>query len=230
MVEPDPGKSAVFKEMILGGIRYFCNLIRSAVIPQTFKKGEDIQEEYGVWGHEDSKKVGHWLPSCLRQVRKTYTSLIHLDLPMQALDIVKSLNTDLRIQCLQVIFQTVIDEVHLLHEKEDWKQDITDQYGAITELPAMFANIVSESVQLIKEALVAVEREEDLLLYKNAHADLEVLIQSVLSSFAFTLENAALEEYQSETSYIPPETTRLVSATNKCAILIKTSLPFLLMT
>ena len=48
-------------------------------------------------------------------------------------------------------------------------------------------------------------------MYKNAHADLEILIQSVLSSFAFTLENAALEEYQSETSYIPPETTRLVS-------------------
>ena len=59
-------------------------------------------------------------------------------------------------------------------------------------------------------SLVAGEREEDLLMYKNAHADLEILIQSVLSSFAFTLENAALEEYQSETSYIPPETTRLV--------------------
>ncbi len=46
----------------------------------------------------------------------------------------------------------------------------------------MFANIVSESVQVIKEAFVAGEREEDLLLYKNVHADLEVLIQSVLSS------------------------------------------------
>ena len=78
-----------------------------------------------------------------------------MDLPSQALDIVKSLGTDLRIQCLQVIFQTVIDEVHLLHEKEDWKQDIMDQFGTITELPVMFANIVSESVQLIKKALVA---------------------------------------------------------------------------
>ena len=68
---------------------------------------------------------------------------------------VQSFDTKLPIRSLQVIFQTVIDEVHLLHEKEDWKQDITDQFGAITELPAMFANIVSESVQLIKEALVA---------------------------------------------------------------------------
>jgi exocyst complex component 2 len=211
VVEPDAGKSAVFKEMILGGIRYFANLIRAAVIPQTFKKGEDVVE-YGDWGH-DGKKVGQWLPSCLRHVRITYSSLVQLDLPSQALDIVKALTTDLRIQCLQVIFQTVIDEVHLLHEKEEWKQEITDKYGAITELPSMFATIVSESVQLIKEALMSGEngREEDLLSYKNAHADLELLIQSVLSSFAFALENAALEEYHSETSYIPPETTRLVS-------------------
>lgn len=210
-MEPDAGKSAVFKEMILGGIRYFSNLIRAAFIPQTFKKGED-SVEYGDWGH-DGKKGGTWLPSCLRHVRTTYSSLIQLDLPSQALDIIKALTTDLRIQSLQVIFQTVIDEIHLLHEKEDWKQDITDQYGSITELPSMFASIVAESVQLIKEALMPGEngREEDLLSYKNAHADLETLIQNVLSSFAFTLENAALEEYNSETSYIPPETTRLVS-------------------
>merc|ERR1712004_722527 len=48
VVEPDGGKSAVFKEMVLGGIRYFCNLIRAAVIPQTFKNIEDAVE-YGDW-------------------------------------------------------------------------------------------------------------------------------------------------------------------------------------
>ena len=58
---------------------------------------------------------------------------------------VQGFDTSLPIQSLQVIFQTVV--------KEDWKQDITDQFWAITELPTMFANIVSESVQLIKEAL-----------------------------------------------------------------------------
>ena len=35
----------------------------------------------------------------------------------------------MRLQCLQMIFQTVIDEVHLLHEKEEWKQEITDKHG-----------------------------------------------------------------------------------------------------
>ena len=47
-VSPDPGKSTVFKEMILGAIRYFCNLIRAASIPQTFKKGSEAAE-YGDW-------------------------------------------------------------------------------------------------------------------------------------------------------------------------------------
>jgi hypothetical protein len=49
---------------------------------------------------------------------------------------------------VQVIFQTVIDQVHLLHEKEEWRQEITDEFGAITELPDMFGAIVSESVQV----------------------------------------------------------------------------------
>ena len=58
VVDPDAGKSAVFKEMVLGGIRYFCNLIRAAVIPQTFdKKGQEDVVEYGDWGH-DGKKIG----------------------------------------------------------------------------------------------------------------------------------------------------------------------------
>jgi exocyst complex component 2 len=109
VVEPDAGKSTVFKEMILGGIRYFSNLIRAAVIPSTLKEVE--QTEYGSWGEENEKAAGQWLPSCLRHVRRSYASFIDLDLPGQALDIIKRLTTDLRIQCLQMIFQTVIDQV-----------------------------------------------------------------------------------------------------------------------
>lgn len=98
------------------------------MIPQTFKKGSEDVVEYGDWGH-DGKKVGTFLPQCLRDIRSTYTSLIQLDLPSQALDIVKLLTTDMRIQCLQMIFQTVIDQVHLLHEKEEWKQNITGDHS-----------------------------------------------------------------------------------------------------
>jgi hypothetical protein len=36
IVKPDHDKSSVFKGMITNIIGYFCNLIRAAVIPQTF--------------------------------------------------------------------------------------------------------------------------------------------------------------------------------------------------
>jgi len=76
----------------------------------------------------------------------------------------------------------------------------------------MFGAIVTESVQLIKESLLSVDNhEEDILSYKNAYQDLELLIQNVLSSFAFTLENAAIEDYRNGASNIPSDSVRLVS-------------------
>ena len=47
------------------------------------------------------------------------------------MDIVK---TVLRESCLHNILTSVIQHVHLLHEK-NWVLDISDQYGSITILP-----------------------------------------------------------------------------------------------
>ncbi len=75
MVEADPNKRRVFKEMILSGIRRFSNLIRAAVIPQTLTKEElGVGEEaadFGDWGEETALSAGerataNWLPTCLR--------------------------------------------------------------------------------------------------------------------------------------------------------------------
>ncbi len=153
-----------------------------------------------------------------RHVRRCYSSFIDLDLPGEALDIVKGLTTHLRIQCLQVVFQTVIDQAHLLHEREEWAVEATDEHGAVTETPEMFEKLVSQSAQLIKEALLRsgdARREEDILAHESAHGDLEVLVQNVLSSFAFALENAAVENYSS-LSKVPPDSTRLLLCRNNC--------------
>ncbi len=58
-------------------------------------------------------------------------------------------------------------------------------------------------------------REEDILAHETVHADLEVLVQNVLSSFAFALEEAAVEKYAS-LSKIPEESTRLLLCRNNC--------------
>ena len=94
--------------------------------------------------------------------------------------------------------QTVIDQAHLLHEREEWNVEATDAFGAVTETPEMFEKLVSQSARLIKEALLREggEDEEDILAHESAHGDLEVLVQNVLSSFAFALENAAVENYR----------------------------------
>jgi len=105
----------------------------------------------------------------------------------------------------------------LLHEKEDWVQDISDEYGSITNLPKMYEELVIESIGLIKEAVLAIDnREDDILDHPTARSNTEFLIQKVLSAFAFTLENAATENYYSNQSDIPPDSRRLLYCMNNC--------------
>ena len=66
-------------------------------------------------------------PSLPRQVRATYSVLISLDLPGQVLDIVKSLTSELRLSSLNNILTSVVEEIYVLHEKEDWVLDMSDQ-------------------------------------------------------------------------------------------------------
>ena len=34
----------------------------------------------------------------------------------------------MRVQCLEMVFQTIFHEVCLLHEKEDWEQEVTGDF------------------------------------------------------------------------------------------------------
>ena len=70
-------------------------------------------------------------PSLPRQVRATYSVLISLDLPGQVLDIVKSLTSELRLSSLNNILTSVVEEIYVLHEKEDWVLDMSDQVKII---------------------------------------------------------------------------------------------------
>ena len=60
-------------------------------------------------------------------MRATYSVLISLDLPGQVLDIVKSLTSELRLSSLNNILTSVVEEIYVLHEKEDWVLDMSDQ-------------------------------------------------------------------------------------------------------
>ena len=211
-VSPDMGKQPVFREMILSCVSFLCNLVRAAALPSAPLAN---REDYGVW--REAGEADRWLPHCLRQVRASYGVFISLDLPGQVLDIVKSLTTELRLSSLNNILTSVVEEIYVLHEKEDWVLDMSDDYGSITNLPKLFEELVVESISLIKEAVLAIDnREDDILEHKTAKTNTEFLIQKVLSAFAFALENAATENYYSNQTDIPTDSRRLLYCLNNC--------------
>ena len=180
----------------------------------------------------EAGRAEQWLPHCLRQVRATYAVLISLDLPGQVLDIVKNLTTELRLSSLNNILTSVVEETYILHEREDWQQELSDHHGATTALPKVYEELVLEAVSLIKEAVLAIDnREEDILSHSAARQSTELLVQKVLSAFAFALENAATENYYrykvlcrhrvvmlccSDQSEVPADSRRLLACLNNC--------------
>ena len=202
----------VFREMILSCVSFFCNLVRAAAVPRAPLAN---REDYGVW--REAGEADQWLPHCLRQVRASYNVFISLDLPGQVLDIVKNLTTELRLSSLNNILTSVVEEIYVLHEKEDWVLNMSDLHGSITNLPKLFEDLVIESFGLIKEAVLAIDnREDDILENQTAKTNTEFLIQKVLSAFAFALENAATENYFSTQTDIPSDTRRLLYCLNNC--------------
>jgi len=111
----------------------------------------------------------------------------------------------------------LLEEIYVLHEKEDWVLNMSDLHGSITNLPKLFEDLVIESFGLIKEAVLAIDnREDDILENQTAKTNTEFLIQKVLSAFAFALENAATGNYFSTQTDIPSDTRRLLYCLNNC--------------
>ena len=74
-------------------------------------------------------------------MRATYSVLISLDLPGQVLDIVKSLTSELRLSSLNNILTSVVEEIYVLHEKEDWVLDMSDQVNILSSDSKYFLEV-----------------------------------------------------------------------------------------
>nr|CAD7410779.1 unnamed protein product [Timema cristinae] len=86
----------VSQRMVLAPIELLSGLLRAAILPHTLDRMSPLRTSYGMWPPQGLEGVGPWLPHCLRYIRSTYTSLIRLDLPNEALTIIASLIFDLR--------------------------------------------------------------------------------------------------------------------------------------
>jgi hypothetical protein len=56
----------------------------------------------------------------------------------------------------------------------------SDEYGAVTSLPKLFETLVLESIQLVKEAVLAIDnREDDILDQPASRTNTQLLLQKV---------------------------------------------------
>ncbi|CAO1435915.1 unnamed protein product [Diamesa tonsa] len=198
--EPKPGN---FKLIILTAIDRFCSYVRAAIFPQTQK-----YSQVPTWNFASSSQLQQfltWLPTCLRYLRVSYASLIRLDLPGEALDIVMKLIDELRFYCLTTILKKTVDKVKKLHELEVWDLTVTEFAGA-TSLPSKLEELLVEALEEGQQMCLQSEiREGTLFDIPNSERQREIsaIVENVLKYFNQVLENLATERSDDEIQQMP---------------------------
>lgn len=120
----------LLQHMVLSVMETFCKMLRLTLIPHTVDKNSEKNSA----GCKSNAEIVTFLPSCLRCVRNSYSILIKLDLPSEALDIIFKVILDLRIYCMVSLFKQTEAEVKQLHKQEIWKIEFTATHNGITSL------------------------------------------------------------------------------------------------
>ena len=107
--------------------------MRAALLSASGQKSYLTAASGLIWPTTSTSAINNfitWLPYCLRYVRISYATLIRLDLPSEALDIVLKLIDEIRIYCLTTIFKKAIEKVKKLEEHETWEMGVSEFPGA----------------------------------------------------------------------------------------------------
>ncbi|KAB7496858.1 Exocyst complex component 2 [Armadillidium nasatum] len=183
------------KEMILELLGVFSGIIRGAIIPQTLNPHGAYIRKYHVWPEVPLDQITPWLPQVLRHIRSCYNTLLMLDLPKDAVDVIKTLLFDLRVHCLTSLFQQTVDHLCSLHSREDWRVEVDDEQGGYTHLPQICEGDIIECAQLVKETVLeGGRREPSLLDHPNISKDIGTLIHNVIVAFAQALRKLTLKD------------------------------------
>lgn len=119
-----------FQCIVMSLIESFSKSLRAVLMPYTLDKND--KSNYGTLIIPENDELASYLPDLLRFVRSTYATLIKLDLPSEALDIVSLLLLDLRVHCMIILFKQTIEQIKQL--KETWKIDLSGKYSGITQI------------------------------------------------------------------------------------------------
>ncbi|VEN39556.1 unnamed protein product [Callosobruchus maculatus] len=190
-VKVEAGRQVEYKHMVMNVIETFCKYIKASIIPNTLDKAD--RNQFGTLTTPERDEIAHYLPELLRSVRSTYATLIRLDLPNEALDIVGNLLLDLRIHCMSILFQQTTEQIKQL--SENWQIQYNGKYMGVTELPIKFLQLVEDVIQIVKESALSCEQRESPLLEKPiAQKELEKQVDCILSAFHGILNNLSSSE------------------------------------
>lgn len=182
----DAAKHSKFKQMITGIIAVFANLVRASFLPESLENiPSEERAQYGVWHSSKQDISGAWLPICVRYIRNCVSSLTQLDLPGDSSSLVTDLALDMRTNCMFTLLRQAITDVQQLHTKETWTVETDDESGGTTQLPALFENIVNETIQHLHEVVVQNKPgEPEIFSQRTVQKDATTLCTQLLQAFA----------------------------------------------
>lgn len=220
------------KEMILELLHVFSGVMRGAIMPHSLDPDGPNFRTFHVWPEASLDQLTPWLPQVLRHVRGCYNTLLTLDLPNDALDVVKNLILDLRVHCLTSLFQQTVEHVQSLHSREKWQLEVDDENGGYTQLPHICENVIVECAQLVRETVLDTgHREMPLLDHPTVRRDIITLIHNVIVAFAKSLQKLSLRDPDEDDGDIivsenaPGVEAQLLITLSNCAYMRRVILP-----
>ncbi|XP_018392147.1 PREDICTED: exocyst complex component 2 [Cyphomyrmex costatus] len=173
-VTVDVEKQSHFKSLVLSNMQYAMGTMKNMC-------SHDVE--------------ARWLLHILRCVRQMYASLIHLDLPSEALDIFGSFILDLRIHCLRALFKQGAYNIKALRKRETWQIEYLNEDGGITRLPNLFEEIVLAILRHARETVIVCGPREGPLFNNSAHQIIyRKVIRKLFTSFSKCLHKLLFRE------------------------------------
>lgn len=197
--DPKPGD---FKRMVLNAIEKFCVYLRLAILIATDQRA--LRQSSGLAWPIGSASATHqflpWIPQCLRFTRISYATLISLDLPSEALDIIQKLIDEVRLFCFSIIFKRATDRCKKLGSQETWELGV-EEYPGATLLPAALETLLIETLDEVQSVCMRRETREGNLLEPQSDGQREVTqrLQEFLSAFSAVIEELAFHSHDEET-------------------------------
>ncbi|KAK8724030.1 hypothetical protein OTU49_011406 [Cherax quadricarinatus] len=220
------------KDMILELLDVFSGVMRGAIMPLSLHPDGQNFRKYHVWPEVSLDQITSWLPQVLRHVRGCYNTLLTLDLPNDALDVVKELIFDLRVHCLTSLFQQTVEHLRNLHTREKWQLEVDDENGGCTQLPHICENVIVECAQLVRETVLDTShRETSLVDHPTVRRDILTLIHNVIVAFAQSLEKLSLRDPDEDfgdchvSENAPGIEAQLLITLSNCAFMRRSILP-----